>query len=372
MFSPITTSKIRVVSSAAPDGVSRITEIEAYGPADPGGSGNGVQWLVSDHLGTPRIIFDQSGDLAKVKRHDYAPFGEELITVGGRLSDPAYSGGDKIRQQFSKKLRDFETGLDYFGARFYASPHGRFLSVDPLMASGLAVEPQSWNRYAFVSNNPLRFVDDEGLVKRDKSGNVIFTAEDPSRRIRHPSGLSGPVEIGHVFGDDGTPITAFRNREDGDYRLDTNCHGLTFVDGKYWIDNTEIPTLLQADGYKKVDSLGIKPQVGDVVVYTVNGEVQHSATVTAVDEQGNVTAVSGIAGVSPFAVTTAADQGWTEPNTKVTYYRKARDGRTEEQRRENLQRTQSFNKNMRRLGKAIEKEVGKPPKPPKLRKTSKN
>ena len=371
-FSPITTSKIRVVSSAAPDGVSRITEIEAYGPAEPGGSGNGVQWLVSDHLGTPRIIFDQSGDLAKVKRHDYAPFGEELTTVGGRVSDPAYSGGDKIRQQFSKKLRDFETGLDYFGARFYASPHGRFLSVDPLMASGLAVEPQSWNRYAFVSNNPLRYVDDDGLVKRDKSGNVIFTAEDPSGRIRHPSGLSGPVEIGHVFGDDGTPITAFRNREDGDYRLDTNCHGLTFVDGKYWIDNTEIPTLLQADGYKKVDSLGIKPQVGDVVVYTVDGKVKHSATVTAVDEQGNVTAVSGIAGVSTFAGTTAPDQGWTEPNTKITYYRKARDGRTEEQRRENLQRTQSFNKNMRRLGKAIEKEVGKPPKPPKLRKASKN
>ena len=70
-FSPITMSKIRVLTSASPDGVSRITEIEAYGPAAT--AGNGLHWLVSDHLGTPRLIFDQSGNLDKVKRHDYAP-----------------------------------------------------------------------------------------------------------------------------------------------------------------------------------------------------------------------------------------------------------------------------------------------------------
>jgi hypothetical protein len=52
-FSPISTSKIRVVTSASVDGYSRLTEVEAYGPADTSVSGNGVQWLVSDHLGTP-------------------------------------------------------------------------------------------------------------------------------------------------------------------------------------------------------------------------------------------------------------------------------------------------------------------------------
>ncbi len=38
-----------------------------------------VQWLVTDQLGTPRMIFDQTGALANVKRHDYLPFGEELF-----------------------------------------------------------------------------------------------------------------------------------------------------------------------------------------------------------------------------------------------------------------------------------------------------
>jgi hypothetical protein len=73
-FSPITTSKIRVLSNAAPDGISRVTEIEAYGPTQSGG-GSKVQWLVTDHLGTPRMTVDQSGSLAGVTRHDYLPFG---------------------------------------------------------------------------------------------------------------------------------------------------------------------------------------------------------------------------------------------------------------------------------------------------------
>ena len=94
-FSPISTSKIRVVTSASVDGYSRLTEVEAYGPADTGVLGNGVQWLVTDHLGTPRMIFDQSGDLAKMKRHDYLPFGGELFAgSGGRTVAMGYSGGD--------------------------------------------------------------------------------------------------------------------------------------------------------------------------------------------------------------------------------------------------------------------------------------
>ena len=160
-FSPISTSKIRVLTHAAPDGASRVTEIEAYGPADTGGS-SAVHWLVADHLGTPRIIFDQSGDLANVRRHDYAPFGEELL-AGGRASDPAY-GGDAIRQQLTLKERDVETGLDYFLARYYSSTHGRFTSVDPDNAEGRAEpsNPQGWNAYSYVTNSPLNKIDPDG------------------------------------------------------------------------------------------------------------------------------------------------------------------------------------------------------------------
>lgn len=49
-----------------------------------------------------------------MKHHDYLPFGEELYAgVSGRTAQQGYSGGDGIRQQFTSKERDIETGLDY-------------------------------------------------------------------------------------------------------------------------------------------------------------------------------------------------------------------------------------------------------------------
>src|SRR5262249_52608149 len=75
-------------------------------------------WLVSDHLGTPRMIVDRTGTLAGIKRHDYLPFGEELMApLSGRSSTWGYSGAVSVRQQFTAKERDIETGLDYFGAQ---------------------------------------------------------------------------------------------------------------------------------------------------------------------------------------------------------------------------------------------------------------
>jgi len=65
---------------------------------------------------------------------------------------------------FTQKERDIETGLDYFGARYYASTQGRFTSPDPLLASGKSLQPQSWNRYSYCVNDPLKYVDPKGLV----------------------------------------------------------------------------------------------------------------------------------------------------------------------------------------------------------------
>ncbi|HJP94928.1 MAG TPA: RHS repeat-associated core domain-containing protein, partial [Pyrinomonadaceae bacterium] len=162
-FAPITTSKIRVVvNAAATDGVARIAEVEAWTGSTASTISN-IQWLVTDHLGTPRMILDQSGSLASVKRHDYLPFGEELSAPTGlRASALGYSSSDGVRQQFTQKERDLETGLDYFGARYYASTQGRFTSVDPALTSASVSTPQSWNRYAYGFNNPLRYIDPTG------------------------------------------------------------------------------------------------------------------------------------------------------------------------------------------------------------------
>jgi YD repeat-containing protein len=58
-----------------------------------------LQWLVQDHLGSTRMVVDRSGSLGGIKRHDFAPFGEELAGVGVRNSINGYSV-DSVRQKF--------------------------------------------------------------------------------------------------------------------------------------------------------------------------------------------------------------------------------------------------------------------------------
>ena len=164
-----------------------VAEVQVFG-----GGGAEVRWLVPDHLGTRRIIVDQTGNLANVKRHDYLPFGEELFApVGSRTTGQGYAGGDGVRQQFTQKERDIETNLDYFGARYYASTQARFTGVDPANYQALLNlrEPQSWNAYAYTNNNPLRWVDRDGRGVGDffkKLGNWLLsdvwgTEEDVQR-----------------------------------------------------------------------------------------------------------------------------------------------------------------------------------------------
>lgn len=80
-----------------------------------------------------------------------------------RLSRPVgwRKATSDITQKFTGKERDLETGLDYFGARYYGSVLGRMTSPD----SGVdqhPEDPQSWNLYTYARNNPLLYVDPTG------------------------------------------------------------------------------------------------------------------------------------------------------------------------------------------------------------------
>jgi RHS repeat-associated protein len=109
-----------------------------------------VEYYHLDALGSVRAVTDATGGL--IRTHDYRPFGEG--------ENPA-AGADAVR--FTGKERDAETGLDYFGARYYASRSGRFTTVDPVMnVEAALVDPQRWNRYAYTRNNPLALVDPDG------------------------------------------------------------------------------------------------------------------------------------------------------------------------------------------------------------------
>ncbi len=74
---------------------------------------------------------------------------------------------DTVSRKFTGKERDSESGLDYFGARYYGSALGRFTSPDwsstpePIPYASLS-NPQSLNQYAYVGNNPLSITDLDG------------------------------------------------------------------------------------------------------------------------------------------------------------------------------------------------------------------
>ncbi len=83
-----------------------------------------------------------------------------------------------MRVEFTGKERDAETGLDYFGARYMSSAQGRFTSPDKPFADQDPYEPQSWNLYSYVRNNPLKFVDETGreIVYADRRLQIISDA----------------------------------------------------------------------------------------------------------------------------------------------------------------------------------------------------
>ncbi|HEX2101287.1 MAG TPA: RHS repeat-associated core domain-containing protein, partial [Candidatus Synoicihabitans sp.] len=103
-----------------------------------------------DHLGTPRVITGNGG--ARISTHTYAPFGRELTS----------SAQDTEKKKFTGHERDADN-LDYMHARYYVPFAGRFLSVDPVINFDRVMKnPQGWNRYAYVSNNPINKTDPDG------------------------------------------------------------------------------------------------------------------------------------------------------------------------------------------------------------------
>ena len=156
----------RVISTA--NGVSTVFVYDALGnlaakyTSGVGGAAPCTTCYLSwDHLGSTRMVTDQAGNL--VARHDYLAFGEEIRNgYAGRPSNGVWGGLDPVSQKFTGKERDSESGLDYFGARYYGSTLGRFLSVDPASAGADPTNPQSWNAYSYVLNNPLSNTDPNG------------------------------------------------------------------------------------------------------------------------------------------------------------------------------------------------------------------
>ena len=79
-------------------------------------------------------------------------------------------------QKFTSKERDTESGLDYFGARYYSGMQGRFTSTDPNPVSKENfVNPQRCNLYIYVNNYPLAAVDPNGSEGEEKGGDKVIS-----------------------------------------------------------------------------------------------------------------------------------------------------------------------------------------------------
>lgn len=167
----------------------------------------GIKWLVTDHLGSTRMVIDETGSLAGIKRHDFCPFGEELGAGIGIRSAALGYGTDTIRQKFTGKERDNETSLDYFLARYYSSTQGRFTSPDVPFADQSEEDPQSWNLYVYVGNNPLTYTDPFGMWKKVSCGDGnCWEAEegDTLKTLAEQSGVSSAainLEFGYLLRD---------------------------------------------------------------------------------------------------------------------------------------------------------------------------
>jgi RHS repeat-associated protein len=116
---------------------------------------NTVHYYLSDHLNSTSQVVSSAGVIEE--ESDYSPFGTEVVVTGPGANHYKFTG----------KERDSESGLDYFGARYYSNSLGRFINAD-WSATPIPVpyadfgDPQSLNLYSYVRNVPTSKADPDG------------------------------------------------------------------------------------------------------------------------------------------------------------------------------------------------------------------
>jgi RHS repeat-associated protein len=134
-----------------------LAEVQVWGP----GSGQALKYVMGDEKGSTRMVMQGT---SVVSRHDYLPFGEEIFAnIGLRSVSQGYGASDRVRPLYAGMERDDANGLDHTLWRKYESMSGRWTSPDPYKGSMDTSDPQSFNRYSYVQNDPANFTDRLGL-----------------------------------------------------------------------------------------------------------------------------------------------------------------------------------------------------------------
>lgn len=178
------------------DGKLVAGERQQFGYFENGAVYGGFRHYHLDQIGSVRVVTNATGD--SISEHEYYPFG---VTRTKTYQEQMNWGDPHIdSMRFAGHWRDFlgmlnvenTDYLDYMHARYYDPNLGRFLSVDPSWGSAQLQVPQSWNRYAYVMNNPLRYIDptgrepeciviklEDGTMQQICSEKITVEADDP-------------------------------------------------------------------------------------------------------------------------------------------------------------------------------------------------
>ncbi len=163
----------------------------------PGTQAGTPVYRMLDHLGSVAGTLNSNGTL--LSSMDYAPFGQ------------IFAGGTADPYVFTGKERDTESGNDYFGARYYASSMGRYMSpdyneddLDPIPYADLS-DPQTMNLYGYAENNPLSNIDVDGHVScpDGKAQDVVCAVQTALQWI---GSLFGGGSSNNGNGDTGTHV----------------------------------------------------------------------------------------------------------------------------------------------------------------------
>lgn len=137
-------------------------------------------YYVDDHLGSSYLITDEAGDV--LNEQVTYPYG-----LTGTVSQTGYAGSDF---NYTTKERDEETGLIYFGSRYYSPEMGRWITPDSLFLekpSYILKRPLEGNLYSYVKGNPVRYVDADGSFAWDVTIDVGFFAYGLQQYFGNPS-----------------------------------------------------------------------------------------------------------------------------------------------------------------------------------------
>ena len=140
---------------------------------------DGLKYIYPDHLGSSSRMADSDGN--QVKAIFYMPFG----------GDAAESGNAKARYRYTGKEKD-DSGLYYYGARYYDDTVGRFMAADSLLPD--VYDPQQLNRFAYVRNNPIKLVDPDGhiaMLVAAAVGAVVGAVANIALQVGHQYATTG-------------------------------------------------------------------------------------------------------------------------------------------------------------------------------------